>query len=224
MNTSPSASWFYSEQQQQLGPISFAELQEKFAKGLPLSTLVWTQGMAEWIPASQVPEIGQTALSNPYAAPSAIDSGHSAPPVYSTYATFLPRFAAAFLDSIIIGFMSLLVGMGFGFFISITSSALSNNLGAIELIGNLIGLVIGWLYAAFLESSPKQATWGKQLLKIRVTDLNGNRISFLRATGRHFGKWISSLILLIGYFMNLWTEKKQTLHDMMAGCVVMRDE
>ncbi len=58
-------------------------------------------------------------------------------------------------------------------------------------------------------------------MSLKVTDLDGKRISFLRATGRHFGKWISSLILLIGYFMNLWTEKRQTLHDMMAGCLVM---
>jgi uncharacterized RDD family membrane protein YckC len=55
-----------------------------------------------------------------------------------------------------------------------------------------------------------------------VTDLNGNRISFGRATGRYFGKFISSLTLMIGYMMAGWTRRKQALHDIMAECLVLR--
>ena len=72
-----------------------------------------------------------------------------------------------------------------------------------------------------MESSPKQATLGKMALSIVVTDLEGKRISFGKATGRYWGKIISGLILCIGYFMAGFTEKKQAFHDMMAGCLVV---
>jgi uncharacterized RDD family membrane protein YckC len=57
---------------------------------------------------------------------------------------------------------------------------------------------------------------------MKVTDLAGNRISFARATGRHFAKYISLLILLVGYIMAGFTQNKQALHDMIAGTLVRR--
>jgi uncharacterized RDD family membrane protein YckC len=60
-------------------------------------------------------------------------------------------------------------------------------------------------------------------LNMAVTDLNGNRISFGRASGRFFAKMISGLIPFgIGYIMAGFTEKKQALHDMVASCLVLR--
>lgn len=85
----------------------------------------------------------------------------------------------------------------------------------------LFGWAIGWMYFALLESSPKMATLGKQAVGIVVTDMNGNRITFGRATGRYFGKILSGLILCIGYLMMLWSDTKQTLHDQMAGTLVL---
>lgn len=96
------------------------------------------------------------------------------------------------------------------------------DLQALELMGNLLGMVIAWLYSAVMESSPAQATLGKMAMGIKVTDLDGRPISFGRATGRHFGKIISGLLLLIGYIMAAFTERKQALHDIMAGCLVVR--
>jgi uncharacterized RDD family membrane protein YckC len=72
-----------------------------------------------------------------------------------------------------------------------------------------------------MESSPFQATIGKVAVGIYVADLQGQRISFGRATGRFFGKILSGAILLIGYLMAGFTEKKQALHDTMAGCLVL---
>jgi uncharacterized RDD family membrane protein YckC len=57
-------------------------------------------------------------------------------------------------------------------------------------------------------------------LGLVVTDLDGQRISFGKASGRHFGKIISSLILCIGFIMAGFTERKQALHDIMAGTLV----
>ncbi len=78
-----------------------------------------------------------------------------------------------------------------------------------------------WLYFALMESSPRQATLGKQALGIMVTDLAGQRISFARATGRFFAKILSGLILWIGYVMAAFTERKQALHDLLASCLVV---
>ncbi|HVA18434.1 MAG TPA: RDD family protein [Candidatus Dormibacteraeota bacterium] len=86
----------------------------------------------------------------------------------------------------------------------------------------LISVIVSWLYFALMESSPWQATLGKKALGLEVTDLDGRRISFPRATGRYFGKIVSSFILMIGYIMAGFTERKQALHDMMAGCLVIR--
>jgi uncharacterized RDD family membrane protein YckC len=81
----------------------------------------------------------------------------------------------------------------------------------------------GWLYSALLESSEWQGTVGKKLLGLKVTDLAGQQISFWHATGRFFSKMISGLIPLgIGYIMAGFTEKKQALHDMIAGTLVLR--
>lgn len=89
---------------------------------------------------------------------------------------------------------------------------------------NLLSLVIPWLYYAFMESSSLQATLGKLAMGSIVTDLDGDPISFLRATGRYFGKYISNLILCIGFLMAAFTERKQALHDMMAGCLVVQKQ
>jgi uncharacterized RDD family membrane protein YckC len=73
-----------------------------------------------------------------------------------------------------------------------------------------------------MESSRYQASLGKMALGIVVTDLSGQRISFGRATGRHFAKIISKITIYIGYMMAGWTQQKQALHDMIAGCLVIR--
>ena len=85
----------------------------------------------------------------------------------------------------------------------------------------LVAFAGSWLYHTLMESSRRQATLGKMALGIIVTDLNGNRISFARANGRFFGKWVSGMIMNIGYLMAAFTEKKQALHDMLASCLVI---
>jgi uncharacterized RDD family membrane protein YckC len=60
------------------------------------------------------------------------------------------------------------------------------------------------------------------MLGLRVTDMSGSKISFGQATGRYFGMIISGLILCIGYMMAGFTQHKQALHDMLAGCLVVR--
>jgi uncharacterized RDD family membrane protein YckC len=90
--------------------------------------------------------------------------------------------------------------------------------------GIIFTSVVGhWLYYAIFESSPWQATLGKRAIGLRVTDLQGRRISFGRATGRYFAKLISRVLLDIGFLMAAFTRRKQALHDLIADCLVVRE-
>ena len=87
----------------------------------------------------------------------------------------------------------------------------------------IVLFALQWLYFAGLESSARQATLGKSAMSLKVTDLAGNRLSFGRATGRFFAKIVSGMIpLALGYIMAGFTQKKQALHDMIAGTLVLR--
>ena len=135
-----------------------------------------------------------------------------------SYAGFWKRVAAIFVDTIILMFGGAMIGFLFGF---LMIGEGTNDLEVLEGIGNILGLILGWIYFAAMESSPTQGTLGKMALGIKVTDMEGDRVEFGRATGRHFGKIISTIILLIGYIMIAFTQKKQGLHDIMAGCLVV---
>lgn len=125
------------------------------------------------------------------------------------YASFWERFGAAFIDGLILLVPNLIITFAF------------RNGGSGSALGSLLNIAISWLYAALQESGPHQATFGKRAMRIKVVNEAGGRIGFGQATGRHFGKLVSSLILCIGYLMMLWDDRKQTLHDKMAGTFVV---
>lgn len=166
--------------------------------------------------------------SNPYAAPQAAvadvwpQQGANVP----VHAGFWLRFVAMIIDSVAFMVMFFVVALLAGIVLGISMGGRSPDTKDVELIGNLIGIAMGlifpWLYYAFFEASGWQATPGKKILGLRVTDLSGAPIGFGRASGRFWGKMVSYMILYIGFFMAGWTEKKQGLHDMMAGTLVVR--
>jgi uncharacterized RDD family membrane protein YckC len=154
------------------------------------------------------------------------------------YAGFWMRFLAYIIDSIIAGIAcaivvvpaALILGFGAAAGISATPDEFDEDAAtgfAFAAIGVVVLLVIAvsiiqWLYFALMESSSRQATVGKMVLGLEVTDLQGNRISFGRATGRYFGKILSGAIFSIGYIMAGFTQQKQALHDILAGCLVVK--
>jgi len=101
---------------------------------------------------------------------------------------------------------------------------------SIALFGSIIAsygvllIIIPWFYFAGFESSRSQATPGKLLMRIVVTDLEGNKPSFARVTLRHFAKIISALVLFLGFLMIGLTRNRQGLHDRIAGCLVLLQE
>ena len=143
------------------------------------------------------------------------------------YAGFWLRFLASFVNGIILVFVFLLMMI---FPLALLTPSESEQpdpakgvLFGLALFGfYLLAIVGGWLYEALMESSRWQATLGKRALGLRVVDLEGRHISFSRATGRHFAKILSSLILNVGFLMAGFTSKKQALHDMIAGTLVVR--
>jgi uncharacterized RDD family membrane protein YckC len=84
-----------------------------------------------------------------------------------------------------------------------------------------VGIAIAWAYEAGMESSVYQATLGKIAMRLKVTDLEGNRVSRGRATMRYLSKYLSTLALGIGYLMVGFDEQTQGLHDRIAGTLVL---
>jgi uncharacterized RDD family membrane protein YckC len=89
--------------------------------------------------------------------------------------------------------------------------------------GFFLGVVAPWLYEALMVSSSNEATLGKMALGLRVTDENGKRLTFTHATGRHFAKYLSALLLGAGYVVAAFTDRKQALHDLILKTYVVRN-
>jgi len=128
------------------------------------------------------------------------------------YAGFWRRFIASVVDSILLT-TAFNILMWFAF-----PDSLKEN----QIFLFVITIILTWLYYALLESSAKQGTLGKIILGMKVVDYNNQRISFAQATGRHFSKIISTVILMIGFIMIAFTQRKQGLHDMIAGTLIIK--
>jgi len=134
------------------------------------------------------------------------------------YAGLQKRFEAAIIDGLILYIgrfvitiiLELIVVLPYG-----------TTVGA-GVIGTVLYFILVWLYYALFESSSRQATPGKMVRGIIVTDLEGNRISFRKATVRHFSKILTALTLFITYWLLDFNERKQALHDRIAGCLVVK--
>ena len=232
----------------QLGPFSESDIRAKLASGEFAPTdFGWREGMSAWSPLSQMlgdspahpappssyaPDAAPSAQApQPYNAP---QGQYSEPQTYNSpypaqyqpgavqpfgapaaggYAGFWLRAGAIIIDFIGLFIVNFIIS-----FVLVT--ILGQRAGGA--LGNIVSIVTNWLYFAYMESSPNQATFGKMVVGLRVTDLNGNRIGFGQATGRHFGKIVSGFILAIGFIMAGFTERKQALHDLMASTLVLK--
>jgi uncharacterized RDD family membrane protein YckC len=157
------------------------------------------------------------------------------------YAGFWIRFAASLLDGIIISIPQTVIFIGVFFLVLSKSGSLDVLSDPSAIDGNLsnqqaaaifvtfgilllVSLIVPIFYYAGMHASKWQATVGKKLLKLKVTDLQGNRISFWRGLGRYLSMVFISGIFNIGYIIAAFTEKKQALHDFIAGTIVIKEE
>jgi uncharacterized RDD family membrane protein YckC len=155
----------------------------------------------------------------------------------TNYASFGQRLVAIIIDSIIIGvvqsfvFIPILAAVGLGFASGAENMDMSDPDQAAGMIGTImasmgaiwiLAMVIQVLYFTFMESSKTQATIGKMALGLKVTDLEGNKLDFSKALIRNLCRLISNFTMLIGYIIAAFTEKKQALHDMIAGTLVLK--
>jgi uncharacterized RDD family membrane protein YckC len=207
------------------GPYEESEIFEAVELGTIRPTdLLWVPGMREGIPIYQVfAHLGAAAgpPSRPGTAPrratglQVVDELAELSRDEVAYAGFWMRLAAAVLDAVIVGIIGLAIGLGV-----LAWSARGGE--DVRLLAAAVALVVTWLYFSLMESSPAGATFGKRAFRLQVLTADRmQRVGFLRATGRWAGRWVSSLVLAIGYLMQPFTARKQALHDLLAGTVVV---
>lgn len=128
------------------------------------------------------------------------------------HAGFWRRVAAYYIDSVVLMIPIALI---------IVPLSSSDTLAAIAAI---LAMVVMFGYFVVMHASAWQATVGKRVLGVKVTDLAGNRIGIGRSLVRLLGAFVSSLILGLGYLMAGVTQRKQALHDMIASTLVVRSD
>jgi uncharacterized RDD family membrane protein YckC len=153
-------------------------------------------------------------------------SPHAAIPLTeppAIYAGFWLRLVAALIDSVALFIPLCAIAFVAMVTVKLVSATKKSDPSVLLMAVLPLALMVGtWLYFAVMESSSWQATLGKKVLGLYVTDLGGNRLALGRATGRTFAKYLSSMTAGIGYVLCGFTKKKQALHDMVANCLVLR--
>jgi uncharacterized RDD family membrane protein YckC len=232
-----------------MGPFTREQVTQKLQAGeVSLASLAHVEGLAQWTKLSDVlvrvdaaapPAVPASSFSVPPAGTPAYSyAATMQPPSHLVYAGFWLRFVAVFIDGIILavpmGIIGAIVGgaIGFSYGMSHPGGTFSimdgdgdfNSTFILMEVGLMIfSTIVKWLYFALQESSSAQATVGKRVMGLKVMNLAGQRIGFGQASGRFFSKIISGMILCIGYIMAGFTERKQALHDMIAGTLVVRE-
>jgi uncharacterized RDD family membrane protein YckC len=135
------------------------------------------------------------------------------------FAGFWKRLAATVIDIAVL----LVVGFALVIIVPILIAPVAGLPDDVYIIISVVifWLIVPWLYWSLTESSSKQGTPGKTAMGIIVTDTEGTRISFGRATNRYWAKAVSGVILLSGFVMIAFTARKQGLHDVIAKCLVV---
>lgn len=162
------------------------------------------------------------AERSPYAPPTARVEAAAAPvhDGHVVYAAFWKRFAALVIDNFLLGIVGGIIGGIIGF-----SQAMSGDFDTgyspVDLVVQIVSMLIGGCYFGWMYSSSHQASLGKLAVGIKVVRSDGSPIGFWRGFARYFAMIPSGLLLLVGYLMAAFTERRQALHDMMCDTLVV---
>ncbi len=152
------------------------------------------------------------------------------------YASFAKRVLASLIDQIIVAIIVCIPSALLSIVIIIIVGVIAGKKGLLvgggediasyisglfQILFGLLTIIGVWSYYTGLESSSQQATYGKRILGLVVTDLDGNRISKSQANTRMFGRLISNFLMGLPYLSALFNTKKQALHDSMSHTVVI---
>jgi len=239
--------WYYVDNGQQAGPVDDAQLEAlRNAGKIQPATLVWREGMANWLPYSQTqpPVIGAPPITatpagqavcaecgNLFDAENMINYGTlricaGCKPIFLqklaegaklekgalTYAGFWIRFGAYFLDLIAMWLVNMVVGIMAGLSLGQAFGLQPRAFDPRFVIILLLQFSVPLLYEIIMIGK-FGATLGKMACNLKVVTADGGRVSYLRATGRYFSKFLSGLLCLIGYIIAAFDDEKRALHD-----------
>jgi uncharacterized RDD family membrane protein YckC len=136
------------------------------------------------------------------------------------YAGFWIRFGAIIIDGIIMWIVNMILSIPFEF-IGGASFEKPTVLVATGFFTLLIQMVIPAVYDIWFVGK-YGATPGKMACKIKIVTSDGGKVSYARALGRHFAKWISGFTLMIGYLMAAFDDQKRALHDRICDTRVIK--
>jgi uncharacterized RDD family membrane protein YckC len=185
------------------GPYSIAQLKELNIRPVDF---VKTAAMDDYKEAHEIAELRELFGFNK----------HALIPQY--FGSFDQRLMASALDWFFISGACILIVFFIALLINDRATGMSLALSLLAVIP-----LVKFIYHVIMESSASQGTYGKQILKIKVCDMQGERISFARAAGRNFAKLFSVATFFIGYLFSFFNKQQQCLHDMIAGTLVMKD-
>jgi uncharacterized RDD family membrane protein YckC len=243
--------WYYVVNGERLGPVSDEQLEALVQQGaINARTLVWKQGMPDWLPLEevragpttwcdmcglQVPE-GDTLTLKGHricsrCKPIAVERIREGLPLVEggslPYAGFWIRFAAKFIDGIILSVFNNIVTafLGVGAFQQYGSGPQDPQMVAQEMTSAMLlaQLIIFTASCAYntLFVGAYGGTPGKLLCGLRIVRPDGSKVTYLRAFGRFWAEWVSALTLLIGYIMAAFDDEKRALHDRIASTRVI---
>lgn len=143
------------------------------------------------------------------------------------YAGFWKRFGAFAIDWSVLLMAEIIfifIWAGFELLLNLIGFEQEVKKNILGVLGAPIYLSIPWLYYAIFESSNMMSTPGKRAMGVVVVDVNGNKISFKRASIRYWSKFISAILFLGGFIISAFTKKKQALHDFIASTYVINKD
>lgn len=165
-------------------------------------------------------ELSETATPADQVRPIPAASSQPGSPSPVLYAGFWLRVAALLIDRFLLGFVNVSLCVFYVFLSGMDWNG--EEWRTLSLASAVFGFLLKWIYFTLLESSASQATLGKAVIGIRVTDEQGRRITLFKANARYWAKILSLLTLGFGYLMAGFTRRKQALHDFVAGTLVVR--
>ncbi len=228
------ALYYVDAERQRQGPLSEKEFTDAVQSGtVSPETLVWRDGMAEWVPYGTVRDnfisgrgLAADTLTVGGATVSERDTQEIAQRIKEgaklsehdwEYGGFWIRAGALFVDILIL--MAIQIGLGFLYVLAFAGGDFLDSDPFMDIIGHVVGAA----YFIFFHGTRKfQATPGKMLFKLRVIVDDGSDVSYLRALGRNMATWLSAIPLGAGYIVAAFDDEKRTWHDRLASTRVIR--